>query len=385
MNAFITFVFGLLFTLTLQANGWKAVHDEIQTLFNETLSNINVHSASWAVYSPSKNIDYSFAAGKFKSGDKVTKASPFYVASIGKTFTATAIAMLYEQGRLNLTDKISKYLPDRIIGGIHLFQGKDYSHEITIAQLLQHTSGLPDYFEGKTTDGSANAMTLLHSNTEKLWTPQEILNIAKQNMKPHFIPGTGYQYSDTGYILLGMVIERVSGMHLHDFFKQHIFMPLNMNHTYMHLRAKPILPTSRMAEIYVDNLEISTFKSLSLDWAGGGLVSNAQDINRFQLALYGSNFLSQSTLKKMQKWIPESKGIYYGFGLRKVHIRERLPSGPDLSMIGHTGSTSSFMFYCPRLDVYLSGTLNQASQVKQSIVAPIKILTYIQRFVENEK
>lgn len=385
MNTFIAFVFGLIFTFSIEASGWRAIQGEIQTLFNETLSNTNVHSATLAVYSPSKNIDFSFATGALENNDKTSKASPFYVASIGKTFTATAIAILYEQGRLNLTDKISKYLPDRIIGGIHLFQGKDYSHEITIAQLLQHTSGLPDYFEGKTTEGSANAMALLLSNTEKLWTPQEILNIAKQNMKPHFIPGTGYQYNDTGYILLGLLIERVSGMHLHDFFKQHIFMPLNMNHTYMHLRAKPILPTSRMAEIYVDNLEISTFKSLSLDWAGGGLVSTPQDLNTFQLALYGNNFLSQNTLNKMQAWVPESKGIYYGFGLRKVHIGERFSTGSDLSMIGHTGSTSSFMFYCPRLDVYLSGTYNQTSQIKQSILAPIKILSYIQKSVENEK
>ena len=385
MNAFITFVFGLLFTLSTEASDKRALKDEIQTLFTETLSNSNVHSATWVIYSPSKHIDFSFATGALERNDKLSKASPFYIASIGKTFTATAIAMLYEQGRLNLSDKISKYLSDEVVSGIHLFQGKDHSHEITIAQLLQHTSGLPDYFEGKTIDGSANAMALLFSNTEKLWTPQEILNIAKQRMKPLFKPGTDYRYSDTGYILLGLIIEHVSGMDLHDFFKQEIFMPLNMNHTYMHLRAKPILPTSRMNEIYVDNVEISTFNSLSLDWAGGGVVSTAQDLNRFQLALYGNNFISQNTLKKMQEWIPESKGIYYGFGLRKVLISERFSAGPDLSIIGHTGSTSSFMFYCPNLDVYLSGTFNQTNQVKQSILAPIKILSYIQRSVVNEK
>lgn len=385
MNAFITLVFGLLFTLSTEASGWISLQDEIQTLFTETLTDSNVRSATWAVYSPSKHIDFRFATGVLESSDKVPKASSFYVASIGKTFTATAIAMLYEQGRLNLSDKISKYLPDEVVSGIHFFQGKDHSHEITITHLLQHTSGLPDYFEGKTIDGSANAMALLFSNTEKLWTPQEILNIAKQRMKPLFKPGTDYRYSDTGYILLGLIIERVSGMHLHDFLKQEIFMPLNMNHTYMHLRAKPILPTPRMTNIYVDNVEISTFKSLSLDWAGGGLVSTAQDLNRFQLALYGNKLLSQNTLNKMQVWVPESKGIYYGFGLRKVLISERFSSGLDLSIIGHTGSTSSFMFYCPRLDVYMAGTFNQTSQVKQSILAPIKILSYIQRSVENEK
>jgi D-alanyl-D-alanine carboxypeptidase len=203
-------------------------------------------------------------------------------------------------------------------------------------------------------------------------------------MKPLFIPGTGYSYSDTGYILLGLIIENISGMDLHDFFKLHIFKPLNMNNTYMHLRNEPILPTENMVELYVNNLEISTFKSLSLDWAGGGLVSTAQDLNRFQVALFNHGFLKAETLKKMQKWKQESKGLYYGYGLRKVRTSERFPYLTNLSLIGHTGSTSSFMFYCPELDIYLSGTFNQTSSVKQSLMTPIKILTSIKRYVDYE-
>lgn len=385
MKTLIAIVTSLLFTLDSQASDLAPVHAKLQMLFDEQLLNPKVHSASWAVFSPSKNIEWNFTGGKFKSGEKISQATPFYTASLGKTFTATAIAMLYEQGLLNFNEKISQHLPNEIVSGIHIYQGKDYSNDITIAQLLQHTTGLPDYFEGDTTDGSANAMSLLGENTERFWTPNQLLNLTKKSMVPLFKPGASYQYSDTGYILLGLIVEHVSGDNLHDFFKQQIFKPLKMNSTYMHLRGSPILMTDKMAELYVDNLEISSFKSLSLDWAGGGLVSTAQDINKFQLAFHTNRLLKKETLKKMQQWIRESKGLYYGFGLRKVNVKERFSSAHDFNMVGHTGSTSSFMFYCPELDIYLSGTFNQTSQAKQSIIAPVNILFHIQRYLENEK
>lgn len=369
----------LLIAYHAQASELEVAHDQIKTLFNEVLADFAVHSASWAVYSPSKNIDWTFAGGQFSSGEKVSDANPFYTASIGKTFTATAVAILYEQGRLNLTDKIVRHLPPQITNGLHVYEGRDYSNKITIKHLLQHTSGLPDYFEDETTDGSPNGMTFLFSDTNRYWSPEELISIPKRHMKPHFKPGTDYRYSDTGYVLLGLIVEYVSGLHLHEFLKQHIFVPLNMKNTYMLLRQQPNLTTRKIAELYADNTEISTFKSLSLDWAGGGLASTARDLNKFQTALHNHQLLTPITLSKMQQWIPESKGLYYGFGLRKVLTSERFSSESDFSLIGHTGSTSSFMFFCPELDIYLSGTFNQINQAQKSIGIAFKILSYIQK------
>lgn len=385
MNVFIPYVLLLLAAFNVQASGWKEARIEVQTLFNKALSEDDIYNASWAIYSPSKKIDWHFSGGQFSSGEKVSGANPFYTASIGKTFTATAIAMLNERGDLKLTDKITKYLPQEVVSGLHVFEGQDYSTEITIEQLLQHTSGLPDYFGDETYDHLPNATALLFAAKDRLWTPVELLNISKKSMRPHFEPGTSYRYSENGYVLLGLIIEQVSGLGLHDFFQQHIFAPLNMNNTYMHLRAKPRLATKKMSEIYVQSTEISTFKSLSLDWAGGGLVSTARDLNRFQMALHTFQLVTAETLKKMQQWIPESKGLYYGFGLRKVSSEERFSSDFNLNMIGHTGSTSSFMFYCPDQDIYLSGTFNQINQVQKSITVPFTILTYLQGYESNEK
>lgn len=385
MNVLMSYAFLLLVAFNVQANDWKEARIEVQILFNNALSEDDVYNASWAIYSPSKKIDWHFSGGQFSSGEKVTGANPFYTASIGKTFTSTAIAMLYERGYLKLNDEITKYLPKEVVSGLHLFEGKDYSTEITIEQLLQHTSGLPDYFGDETYDDLPNATALLFAETDRMWTPVELLNISKKSMRPHFKPGASYRYSENGYVLLGLIVEQVSGLRLHDFFQQHIFTPLNMNNTYMHLRAKPRFATKKMSEVYVQNTNISTFKSLSLDWAGGGLVSTARDLNRFQMALHTFQLVTAETLEKMQQWIPESKGLYYGFGLRKVSSAERFSSNFNLNMIGHTGSTSSFMFYCPDLDIYLSGTFNQINQVQKSITAPFTILTYLRGYESNEK
>ena len=384
MKASFTFVL-LMLVLSMQAQDFSKAKKNTQNLFYKELKKSDVHSAFLAVYSPSNDINWNFSGGEFQNGEKTTKANPFYTASIGKTFTATAIAVLYEQGKLSFLDKIYNHLPDSLISGLHVLDGIEYSSEITIAQLLQHTSGLPDYFEGETIDSSSNAMTLLVTETEKFWTPIEIVNLAKYKMKPNFPPGTSYHYTDTEYILLGLIIERISGLSLSDFLKKNIFEPLEMNHTYMHLRSNPISKTEKMAELYAEEFEAWKATSLSLDWAGGGLVSTAMDLNKFQQALNTHKIINEKTLVQMKLWTPESKGMYYGYGLRKISFKELFPTLPDLYMIGHTGSTSSFMFYCPELDVYLSGTLNQLSQIKQSVKIPLKVLLYIQQDMKKNK
>ena len=367
----------LLIAFTVCAQDFSKAKELTEELFYEELKNEEVHNAFLSVYSPSKNIDWNFADGTFRNGNRVKLSHPFHTASIGKTFTATAITLLHDQGKLNISDRIGNYLHDSIMNGLHVFKGIDYSEEITIAQLLQHTSGLPDYFEGETIDGSPNGMGHLFIDIEKQWKPIEMIRLAKEKMKPHFVPGSDYHYTDTEYILLGLIVENISGMSLHDFFHAHLFRPLEMNHTYMHLRSDPIATMDNMSELFVADFDASSVKSLSLDWAGGGLATTAQDLNIFQEALHTDKILKPETLLQMQQWKSESQGFYYGYGIRKISLNELNPTWPDLQVLGHTGTTSSFMFYCPQLDVYLSGTLNQVTQMNKSVLIPAKVLTFI--------
>lgn len=357
----------------------EEAHHRTEKLFQKEVKKDNIQNAFLRVYSPSQKIDWNFVDGRFQNGEAVKAVNPFYTASIGKTFTSTAISVLVEQGKLKFEDKISEYLPDTILKNLHVFEGKDYSGEITVTQLLQHTSGLPDYFEGETTDGTPNVMEQLFADTDKFWQPLETIDFVKEKMQPLFVPGTGYRYTDTEYVLLGLIIENVSEMPLHDFFQTYFFEPLEMTHTYLNLRSKPLEKTARLSEVYAGDFEASSLTSLSADWAGGGIVSTASDLVKFQHALFSGKIVSEETLKIMQNWVHETRGMEYGFGLRKVSFKKLFPSLPDLTIVGHSGSTGSFMYYCPKLDVYLAGTLNQTDEVKNSVVLMVKVLSLINK------
>jgi D-alanyl-D-alanine carboxypeptidase len=356
---------------------------ETEKLFRKGFKKENVHNAFLSVYSPSLSIAWDFSGGEFRSGEKVTSENPFYTASIGKTFTATAIAILVEAEKLQFQDKIITYLPDTIMQNLHVMDGKDYSSEITIAHLLQHTSGLPDYFEGKTIDGSPNVMELIFAEPERFWKPTETVVFTKNKMEPLFAPGTDYSYSDTEYILLGLIVEKVSGMFLHDFFRKHFFETLKMNHTWMFKRSSSIEKTGQLSEFFVGDFEASTMTSLTADWAGGGLVSTGSDLINFQQALFTGKIISDDTFKKMQNWVHETRGMEYGFGLRKITLKKLFPTLSDLTLIGHSGSTGSFLFYCPELDVYLAGTLNQTEEVNNSVVLMVNVLATIKKQIET--
>lgn len=356
--------------------------EKIRKLFEKELKSKDVHNAFFAVHSDKLDLDWNWVEGEFKDGSSITSNNPFHSASIGKTFTSTTIVLLQEEGKLEFNDPISKYLTKEIMDSLHMYEGVDYSYEITVARLLQHRSGLPDYFEDEPANGPS-MRELLVNDTAHFWTPMELLFFAKDQVQPHFPPGKGYHYSDTEYILLGMMIENISGKPLHQVFEDRIFRPLDMKHTSMHLRSKPKEKTGKMAELYAEDLEISTYTSLSLDWAGGGLLTTCEDLLKFDQALMNGEIVSEKSLQQMQNWTPESKGMYYGFGLRKFVLKELFFTLPDVTLIGHSGSTGSFMYYCPEWDTYLIGTFNQTDYLKEHVMFLAKVMTALKNKSEE--
>lgn len=357
----------------------EKLEHKINRLVENELKKTTIHNAFLQVYSESKKININISKGNFKNGEELTTNNPFYTASIGKMFTASAIAILRDKGKLNFSDKIGKYLSSDILIGLHVIDSIDSSKEITIANLLQHTSGLPDYFEDTTKDGSPNVISELFMNPNKFWTPKECIQFTKEKMKPLFFPGKGYHYTDTEYVLLGLIIEEVSGISLEDFFKEFIFKPLEMQNTAMFLRSQPLKQTQKIAEFYVVDIDISTFKSISADWAGGGIVSTSVDLISFQRALFTGKIIKPVTFKIMKSWIPETMGMYYGFGLRRIVLNEISLQFPNLELIGHSGSTGSFLFYCPQLDIHIAGTLNQIEATKSALILISNILKEVSK------
>jgi len=268
------------------------VQNKIGKLFQKEMNSKNVKDAQFRIYSESLKIDWYFSENE--NGEEINPQRPFYTASIGKMFTATSIAILKDEGKLSFNDPIEKFLEEDIMDSLLIFEGKDYSSDIKISHLLQHTSGLPDYFEDETKDGKPGLLESLIVNPEKKWEVKEIIDFTKTHFNARFAPGTGYHYTDTEYILLGLIIENISEIPLHEFFEKNIFAPLKMNHTYFNLKSEPISKTDKMLPFYADEIEVSSFQSLSLDWAGGGIVSTTEDLIQFEEALLNGELVENS-------------------------------------------------------------------------------------------
>jgi len=205
-----------------------------------------------------------------------------------------------------------------------------------------------------------------------------MIEFTKEKMKPHFIPGQGYHYTDTEYVLLTLIIEKVSGLSYNAFLKKYIFQPLVMNDSYINLKSSPIKNQLPIAKFYVGDIELSSIKSLSADWGGGGLVSTTKDLITFLEAFNADKIVKKNTRLEMQNWINESVGMEYGFGIRKVSYKDTKDENKKLTLIGHTGSTASFLWYCPELDTYIAGTLNQLEASKSTMRLVYDVLKIIE-------
>lgn len=377
MKHLIQFLF-FLFT-GLHCLAQQNIVNEIDSVFIQYSNAKNINNAVLQVYSTSnKNIDLSVSKNNTSANPIDASCQPFYTASITKMLTATSVGILKDMNKLDFDDKIIQYLPKSLLKKLHFFNGKDYTNQITIAHLLQHTSGLPDYFTDKTIDGSPNIINQLLIDSDKFWSPQKIIEFTKEKMKPHFIPGEGYHYTDTEYVLLALIIENISGQSYDEFLKKHIFQPLGMNDSYINLKSLPIKNQLPIAKFYVGDIELSSIKSLSADWGGGGLVSTTKDLIKFLEAFNADKKVKKSTRLAMQNWVYETKGMQYGFGIRQVTIKDSKDEGKNLTLIGHTGSTASFLWYCPELDTYIAGTLNQLEASKSTMSLVLDVLKILE-------
>jgi len=220
-------------------------------------------------------------------------------------------------------------------------------------------------------------------NSSKFWKVEECLAFSKEKLGAHFLPGQGYYYTDTEYILLGLIIESKYQKELDQVFLDAFFEPLAMKNTAMFMRSEAMSPSTRLAELYVDEVEISTYASLSIDWAGGGLVTTTEDLLKFQQALFAGESVGDVSLRKMQNWIRESEGMYYGYGLRKIDFKELSNSLPPMTLIGHSGANASFLFFCPELSIFVVGTFNQTNRMEDAIRFLITTMTTLK--IDAEK
>lgn len=327
------------------------------------------------------SFSWSGAAGIASQDGQVpmTKDTPIYIASITKLYTATAIMRLYEKGALSLDDPMSRYLPKELIQGIHVYKGKDYSHKITIKELLSHTSGIADYYTEKP-KGGKNLFELFLEKPERSWTVDETIERARDDLEPNFQPGTDASYSDTNFQLLGKVIEAITGKPLHIVYEDFFFRPLGLKHTWLTGRSEPQLaPSAAPADIFYKDMNITKTRSNGAYWADGGIVSTAEECIIFLRALNEGRIVSGDTLKLMHNWHKLQFPLQYGYGTMYFKLPRFITMVMKVPPLwGHSGSTGSFLYYSEDLNLYIAGSINQVESKSKPFRLMLRVMKAIQ-------
>lgn len=291
-----------------------------------------------------------FGVADLKTGQAMQTDMAFRIGSNTKTMTGTVALQLIQEGKLKLDDPVSKY-----------FQNVPHGDQITLADLLEMRSGIPTYSDLKSVN------TILDEDPKRVFTPQELILFGIEQ-KPLFEPGTKFNYSNTNYVMLGVLIEQKTGMSLEEAFHQRIFAPLKLTRTLLPAPTDTKLPPP-FAHGYLFGTNVSTLDDAALPeaeqkaalagkllpndvtfgnpswaWAAGGAISTADELATYVEALVNGGLLDAAMQKErlasLKPTNPDQPdGPQYGLGIVKL--------GP---MLGHDGSLpgyQSFMGHDP--------------------------------------
>jgi len=276
----------------------------------------------------------------------------FNIGSITKQFTAVAILQLVEQGKISLDDSLQKYVPD--------FPSK--GHTITIEHLLTHTSGIQDYLQ----------IDYSGQNMERWdYKPKQIIDSFK-NRSLNFTPGTRFSYSNSGYFLLGYIIEKVTGKSYQSYIVNNLFKPLGLTHTCFD-NDNNIIPGRVNGYQQEDaGFKNTEYWSPTIEYAAGGLISNVDDLLRWHNGLYSYQILKKKTLQKA--FAPfhltdgTTAGYGYGWFLKTIN---------GIQSIEHSGGLPGFKtneIYYPAEDVFIAIMCNSGSAPVEELSPGISVI-----------
>jgi D-alanyl-D-alanine carboxypeptidase len=261
-----------------------------------------------------------------RTGRPMRPKLTYRVGSLTKPFVATVVLQLVAEGRLSLSDTVGRWLPGIL----------PYGDQVTVRQLLNHTNGVPDY----TLEPLVRLYTFPHGRF-RAWTPRELVALIA-DQPPDFPPGTAWSYSNTGYVLAGLIVQAATGRTLGHELTRRIFRPLGLRDTFFPIN-RPDIP-GRNARGYSLPLGQEdgplldfTVYNPSLAWGAGNLTSDLGDLERFFRALLGGRLLPPRLLTDMTTPVPTGQpGFGYGLGLVVIET----PAG---RLIGHDGAIPGFL------------------------------------------
>lgn len=315
----------LLTTLLLQAQ--KGKYASVDSLLQTAARKDRLSAVVLLAEHGHIKYEQAFGYRDFAKLAPLSKKDLFELASVSKQFTAMTIMLLQEKGQLQYDDEVEKYLSIPYKG-------------ITIRQLLTHTSGLPDY----------QAIMDAHWDKSKVAGNGDILSYLNRYAPPVlFEPGTKYNYSNTGYVLLASIVEKISGRDFIEFCTTEIFRKLGMKHTAIRtLEEKAAVPNFALGHIYVpeknDFIRADSFPSSNYTlWLGnrkgpGRVSATAEDLLKWDQALYTEKLVKQTTLVEAFKPMVLKNGSLsmYGFGW------EIAANNPEGKLVWHNGDNPGY-------------------------------------------
>lgn len=326
----LCFLFIIILSVNVIATAKSLRTYELQNILNDSISHSSTPGAVLLISSPQKGT-ITVAAGFADKDKKIPMeiTNNFRIASMSKTFLAVTILRLIEQGEFNLNDKIVDLLPDsidvdRIPNG----------NQATVKQLLQMRSGIPNYIEY---DAFSK---LIDKMTGKEWSPELCIQII-YDKKPTFAPGTAYEYSNTNYLLLQLIVENYEGGSYAGTIRREILDPLQLKHTFIETQVSDGNHKLLTKGYTVEDKKLIDVTDYNDGWGmgDGGIISTAADMNIFVRALFiNKTLLNPAFLRKMLSFKED-----YGLGIWREEIN-------DEWAWSHNGLTSGFQgqyYYFP--------------------------------------
>ena len=316
-----------------------------------------------------------FASGESDTAThrKMQPTDLMLAGSTGKTFFAAVAVQLIESGKLDLDAHISQYLGTR-----PWFSRLPNAKDVTVRQLMTHTSGIIRYeFNDKFTAD-------LRANPEKVWTPEEQIGYLFDTQAP-FAAGQGWDYSDTNYMVLGLIVEQITGAKYYDLIRDRFLTPLSLKGAVPSTSRRipgliqgyvgpgdPILPAG---EVMKDGVMVI---NPQLEWAGGGFATNAVDLARWGHELYGGKALSAKARALMiDSAVPAKLGAGSTYGLGVIIRPPATAAGMTSSTWGHSGYFPGYMselIYVVDTGTTLAIQINSSGPRTRGSAAPLRVL-----------
>jgi D-alanyl-D-alanine carboxypeptidase len=276
----------------------------------------NIKGVSVTVIQPGQGM-WQGVTGVSHAGVPITKHMEFGIASNSKLFTAATLMKLVEHKRLNLNDPLHFWLPTY----------PNIDSNITIRQLLNHISGIEDV------NKIVGYQDSILSNPNRIFQPEEVMAWVGP---PLFAPGAGWSYSNTNYILAGMIIERVTGQNFGKVLRDSILFPLKLDSTFLDVEEKII---GDIAHPWQNGNDINNRPRISLNsaaWAAGAMYSTSGEMAQWYHALMNEQILSKTSLKEMTTFVGSGN---YGFGISRINLGGKV-------VWGHGGSIPGYQSFC---------------------------------------